>query len=388
MVLGILKDRKSGVHRVILTPSAVKEIVGNGHEVLLERGAGVGAGFSDEKYEQAGAKTVNTREEIFGQCDLVTKVKEILPEEFRLLRPGQIIFSCIHPAANFEEVEALLRSRCIAFTLEDTHRYGSVNSEAAGKVGAILGIESLFSTQGGKGKYVGGLCGSPGINALILGGGVAGEGALSVLYSLGASVTVMDVNLGRLYDLLTKYNSRIGTLPSEKERIRELLPKTDLVINSVKWQKEKKDFLIDRQMLSLMEEGSVIVDISGDDPGAIETSRCTTYLEPRYKVNGVVHLAVSNLPSAVSSSVSSALSSEVLPLILSLMNKGVREACIRDGYLRRALTVYEGYLTHEETSALQKRPWITPEKILGIEDMPLESAPRATKTRSDYFIKI
>ena len=166
-----------------------------------------------------------------------------------------------------------------------------------------------------------------------------------------------------------------------------MLPQTDLVLNCVKWPKERTDFLIDKEMLKLMEPGSVLVDISNDDPGAIESSHETHHDNPRYVVNGVVHYCVSNIPGAVANSTSVAYAAEMLPMIMSILNDGVEKCCVKDGYYRRALTAYKGYLTHEETSAIQNKPWIRPEDILGIADEKLDFAPPATVTRSNNFYK-
>ena len=223
---------------------------------------------------------------------------------------------------------------------------------------------------------------------IALGGGVVGQGALSVLYALGAKVTVMDINVGVLRMLSDRYNQKIDTMVCTKEAIAALLPQTDMVINCVKWPKERTDFLIDKEMLKTMEPGSVLVDISNDDPGAIESSHETHHDDPRYVVNGVVHYCVSNIPGAVAHSPSVALAAETLPMLLNVMNNGLEEACVRDGYIRRCLTAYKGYLTHEETSAIQTKPWIRPEDILGIADRNLDFAPPATTTRSNNFIKL
>ncbi len=166
-----------------------------------------------------------------------------------------------------------------------------------------------------------------------------------------------------------------------------MLPQTDMVLNCVKWPKQRKDFLITKEMLKLMEKGSVLVDISNDDPGAIESSHETHHDNPRYVVNGVVHYCVSNIPGAISYSTSQALASETLPMLLNILNNGVKEACVKDGFIRRSLTAYKGYLTHEETSAIQNKPWIKPEDILEISDRALDFAPPATSTRSNNFIK-
>lgn len=388
MVFGILKDIKEGENRVICTPVEVASIVAAGHTVLAQRDCGVGSGFSNEKYEAAGAEIVDTMEEMYARCDFLAKVKELFPCEYDLLREDQLVYCCIHPAGHPEEVDAILKSKCIALTAEDSHRYGSPNCEAAGKQGALFGLESMLTINGGKGKFVGGFAGAPGMNVLILGGGVVGQGALSVLYALGAKVTVMDINAGVLRMLSDRYNQKIDTMFCTKEAIAAILPQTDMVINCVKWPKERTDFLIDKEMLKTMEPGSVLVDISNDDPGAIESSHETHHDDPRYVVNGVVHYCVSNIPGAVAHSTSVALAAETLPLLLNIMNNGLTEACVRDGFIRRCLTAYKGYLTHEETSAIQNKPWIKPEDILGIADRKLDFAPPATTTRSNNFIEL
>jgi len=387
MVFGVLKDIKEGENRVICTPVEIASVKSAGHTVLVQKGAGVGAGFSDVAYAAAGARIVDSAKEMWETCDFLAKVKEIEPSEFGYLRRDQIIYCCIHPAGHPEEVQAILDSGCIAVTAEDSHRYGSPNCEAAGKQGALFGLESMLTINGGKGKYVGGFAGAPGMNVLILGGGTVGQGALSVLYALGANVTVMDINAGLLRTLGDKYGSRINTMFCTQETIASVLPQTDMVMNCVKWPKQRKDFLITKEMLKLMEPGSVLVDISNDDPGAIESSHETHHDDPRYVVNGVVHYCVSNIPGAVAHSTSVALAAETLPMLLNIMNNGLKEACVRDGFIRRSLTAYKGYLTHEETSGIQGRPWVRPEDILGIGDRKLDPAPPATTTRSENYYK-
>ncbi len=385
MVFGVLKDIKNGEYRVIVTPSEAASIAADGHEVLIQKGAGEKAGFEDEEYEKAGAVLVETAEELYARCDFLTKVKEFEPCEFDLLREGQIVFTCIHPAAHPEEVQALLDKKVIAFTAEDSHRYGSPNCEAAGKQGALMGLYAMLSINGGKGKFVNGLGGAPGMKVLILGGGVVGQAALSVLHALGAWVTVMDINIGTLRSLSRQYHEQVNTMISTRENIAALLPETDMVLNCVKWPKDRTDHLIDREMVRTMGKGSVIVDIS-NDVGVIETFHETTHEDPCYIEEGVVHYCVSNIPGAIANSTSVAYAASVLPHFRSILNLGVAEACARDGFLRRSLTAYKGYLTHEETSALQGRPWIRPEDILGIAGRNLDMAPPATVSRSENFI--
>lgn len=388
MNIGILKDITNGENRVIATPAEVATLTADGSSVKVQKGAGVRAGFEDQEYEAAGAVLTDTAEEIYGSCDLVAKVKEFEPSEYNLLREGQIVFTCIHPAAHPQEVQALLDKKVIAFTAEDSHRYGSPNCEAAGKQGALFGLKSMLTINGGKGKFVSGLGGAPGMKVLILGGGIVGQAALSVLHALGAWCTVMDINIGTLRSISRQYREQVNTMISTRENIRKLLPETDLVLNCVKWPKGCRDYLIDRPMLKLMEKGSVIVDISNDDQGAIESFHETTHENPRYIEEGIVHYCVGNIPGAIAHSTSIAYAASVLPHFRSLAKYGVAEACVRDGYLRRSLTAYKGYLTHEETSALQNRPWIRPEEILEIADRTLDPAPPATVTRSDNYIRL
>ncbi|MBE6604393.1 MAG: alanine dehydrogenase [Ruminococcaceae bacterium] len=387
MIYGILKDVKEGEYRVISTPAEVESIVAAGHEVWAQHNCGAAAGFPDEKYAAAGAKIVYSPEQIWAGCDMVAKVKELTREEYPLIRKDQIILGCMHPAGHPEEVDAILKSGCIAFTAEDAHRYGSPNCEAAGKQGALFGLESMLTIHGGKGKFVGGFAGAPRMNVLILGAGLVGRSALEVLFALGACCTVMDINVGLLRTLLSQYRGKINTALCNKERIAELLPQTDMVLNCVRWDKRRTDFLIDKEMLKLMDPGSVLVDISNDNPGAIESSHETHHDNPRYVVNGVVHYCVSNIPGAIAHSASVAYAAQMLPMIISILSHGVTECCARDGFYRRSLVAYKGYLTHEETSAVQSRPWIRPEDILGIATRPLDPAPPATATRSDYFYK-
>ena len=221
-----------------------------------------------------------------------------------------------------------------------------------------------------------------------MGAGTVGQGALWVLHQLGANVTVMDINVGILRQVGKEYGSKINTMFCNQQTIASVLPQMDLVINCVKWPKQRKDFLITKEMLKTMEPGSVLVDISNDDPGCIESSHETHHDNPRYVVNGVVHYCVSNIPGAVARSTSVSLAAETLPMLLSIMNNGLAEACVRDGFIRRSLTCYKGYLTHEETSGIQGRPWIKPEDILGIADRKLDPAPPATTTKSTNFIKL
>jgi len=384
MKFGILKDIKNGEYRVIATPTEVGILIADGNEVLICSGAGFKAGFDDADYAKAGAVVVDDNETIWRECDFVAKVKEIELSEYEMLREGQIIYTCIHPAAHKEEVDVLLDKKVIAFTAEDSHRFGSPNCEAAGKAGAFMGLWSMMSINGGSGKFASGLAGAPGVRAVVCGCGIVGRTAIEVLVNMGCQVTVADVNVGVLRDISSKYNGKISTMISNRINMQNILPSTDMVVNCVRWPKDATEYMIDRAMVASMKRGSVIVDIS-NDYGCIETFHETTHENPTYIEEGVVHYCVSNIPGAIAGSTSVSYAASVLPHFRNIINNGVAGACVKDGFLRRSLTVYRGYLTHEETSGIQNRPWIPPEKILGIEDQKLDPAPKTTLTRSDNF---
>lgn len=384
MKFGILKDIKNGEFRVIATPTEVGILVADGNEVFVCSGAGFKAGFEDDEYAKAGATIVADNETIWKECDFVAKVKEIEASEYDYLKEGQIIYTCIHPAAHKEEVDVLLEKKVIAFTAEDSHRFGSPNCEAAGKAGAFMGLWSMMSTNGGSGKFASGLAGAPGVRAVVCGCGIVGKAAIEVLVNIGCQVTVADVNIGVLRDISSKYNGKISTIISNHVNLQDILPSTDLVINCVRWPKNATEYMIDRAMVASMKRGSVIVDIS-NDYGCIETFHETTHEDPIYTEEGVVHYCVSNIPGAIAGSTSVSYAASVLPHFRNIIENGVAGACVRDGFLRRSLTAYRGYLTHEETSGIQNRPWVPAEKILGIEDQKLDPAPKPTLTRSDNF---
>ncbi len=384
MKFGVLKDIKIGESRVIATPAEISEILRDGHEVYVASGAGYKAGFDDAEYAAAGAIIKETNEEIYATCDFVAKVKEIEPSEYDYLREGQIIYTCIHPAAHRGEVDALLEKKVIAITAEDSHRYGSPNCEAAGKVGAFMGLWSMMTMNGGSGKFANGLAGTPGVKAIVCGCGTVGRAAIEVLSNMGVQVTVADINMGSLKEVSALYNGKIDTMISNKFNLSAALPNTDLFINSVRWPKNATEPMVTREMVASMKRGSVIVDIS-NDYGCIETFHETTLEDPTYVEEGVVHYCVSNMPSAIAGATSVSYAAGVLPHLRNILNKGLETACAQDGYLRRSLTCYKGYLTHEETSGIQGRPWVQPEVILGITDRQLVPAPKTTVTVSDNF---
>lgn len=386
MKFGVLKDIKIGECRVVSTPCEVKMLVDDGAEVFVEHNAGQLAGFDDTEYVAAGGKILATKEEIYSTCDMVAKIKEIEPSEYNLLREGQIIFSCIHPAAHPEEVQALIDKKVTSFTAEDTYRYGSPNCEAAGKAGAFMGLYAMMSINGGCGKFVSGLAGAPNIKAMVLGYGLVGSAAVNFLHQLGAWVTVGDVNYNQLLNIENKYYGNVNTFFSNKCAIEKLLPDIDLVVNCVRWPKDNKEFLIDRKMVRSMHKGSVIVDIS-NDYGVIETFHETDHNNPMYIEEGVVHYCVPNIPALIAGSTSVANSACLVNHFKNILKNGVVKACENDEYLRRGLVSYNGYLTHEETSKIQNRPWVKPEVVLNIHNKSLKFAPKCTNSYSNNYYK-
>lgn len=381
MFIGILKEVKIGEYRVILTPAETKELVLMGHKVMVERDAGLLAGFDDDYYTKAGAEIVIDKKIIFEKSDMVLKVKEFVSEEYSYFRENQILFSCLHPAANRHEVDALLESKAIGITAEDSHRNGSPNAEAAGKLGALLGAYHMLRLSGGRGQTIFGIGGAPAAKVLVLGAGIVGKGAADVLSSMGAFVYVADINIGTLRDIQYSLSKNVTTLISSRGNIEELLPEVDLVLNCVKWPKHRKDHLINIEDLKLMKKGSVIVDISADLDGAVESYRPTSHMEPTYIVNNVVHYGVDNIPGIAPYTVSKAYAASLFPHISSIANLGLKEAMRKDGYLRRSLTVYKGILTHEETSVIQNRSFTPPRVVLGYNDTDkLDESPKATTT--------
>ena len=286
----------------------------------------------------------------------MAKVKEIEPSEYDLIREGQVIFCCIHPAAHPEEVDVLLDRKVIAITAEDSHRHGSPNCEAGP---------------------------SDPVRAVVCGAGTVGRAAVDTLYRLGAQVTVTDVYQPALEAVKNKYPD-IRTMEAGRIALGTLMPETDLLLNCVRWPKDAAEYMITREMVASMRRGSVICDIS-NDYGCIETFHETTHDDPIYEEEGVIHYCVNNIPGAIAGSTSVAYSQALLPHFRSIIRDGLAEACVKDGYLRRSLTCYKGYLTHEETSGIQGRPWVRPEIILGIAERELDPAPPATLTKSDTY---
>ena len=352
MIIGIPKEIKPQENRVSCTPNGVKALVSQGHKVLVEKNAGIGSGFIDEVYKKAGASMVDTAEEVFSDSDLIVKVKEPLKAEFDLLKPGQILFTYLHLAAAPELTKILVEKEVFAIAYEtivsDTGQLPLLQpmSEIAGKMSIQQGCRALEKINGGKGILLGGVPGVRRAKVDILGAGVVGLNATKIAVGMGADVSVYDINLDRLRYFDDIFGSSIKTIYSSKESISDALPNCDLLIGGVLIPGARAPHLVSKEMISLMQPGSVIVDVSVDQGGCIETCKPTTHSEPTYIVSDVVHSCIANIPGAVAYTSTLALTNATFPYLLTLVNKG------KDGFLkstegtRLGINVSEGKIRH------------------------------------------
>ena len=370
MIIGVPREIKKNEYRVSITPPAVDALVSKGHQIIIETQAGVGSGISNEDYTSAGAILAPDAKTVYQKGEMILKVKELFPEEFDFLKEGQIIFTYIHSANNPEETQVLLDKKVIAIAYEDIEtddgRFPLLTpmSEIAGEVGLIMGVYHMFTTTGGSGILVGGAVGSEPANVAIFGAGNVGLGAARYAIGLGAYVTLLDIDLERLRDIRQKMLPQIKTVYLNEYNVRQMLPKIDLLINAVKWPPQSDQHIVTREMLGFMKKKALIVDISCDPAGAIETCVPTSHDQPTYVVNGIQHYCVDNLPSAVARTASDALSNTSLPYVLKLADKGWLLAIKEDIALRRGLGFASGYLTFKPTAIAQNRPYTSVEEII------------------------
>lgn len=371
MLIGVPKEIKNHEYRVGLIPSSVRELTANGHKVVVQRGAGVVIGIDDKAYEQVGATIVDTAVEIFKTADMIVKVKEPQPQECKMLRENQILFTYLHLAPDPEQARLLQESGCIAIAYETvTNKAGGLPllapmSEVAGRMSIQAGATSLEITHGGSGILLGGVPGVAPAKVVILGGGVAGTNAVRVAMGMGARVVVIDKSLERLNLLDLQFGSRIMTVYSTTDAIERHITTADLVIGAVLVPGASAPRLIRRDMLSTMRPGSVIVDVSIDQGGCFETSRPTTHQNPTYVEDGVVHYCVTNMPGAVPRTSTFALNNATLPFVLSLANNGYQEAMRRDPHLLNGLNVFKGRLTHKAVANALQQKYTPAEEVLG-----------------------
>ena len=370
MLVGVPKEIKNNEYRVGLVPSSVRELIENGHQVIIEHNAGLGIGIDDAAYEMTGATIVENAAQVFQQADMIVKVKEPQPAECRMLREGQVLFTYLHLAPDPEQAHLLQAAGCIAIAYETvTNKHGGLPllapmSEVAGRMAIQAGATSLEITNQGSGILLGGVPGVAPAKVVVLGGGVVGTNSVRVAMGMGARVVVIDKSLERLYQLDLQFGSKIVTIYSTTDAIERHVLTADLVIGAVLVPGGAAPRLVTRAMLKNMRPGSVMVDVSIDQGGCFETSRPTTHQNPTYIVDGVVHYCVSNMPGAVPRTSTFALNNATLPFVLALANKGYKEALLQDPHLRNGLNVYHGKFTHQAVATALKQEYFPAEGLL------------------------
>jgi alanine dehydrogenase len=370
MLVGVPKEIKDSEFRVGLVPSTVRELTANGHHVLVERNAGLGAGLTDADYQAAGAKIAADADQVFGAAELIVKVKEPLAVERKKLKPGQILFTYLHLAADPAQAADLMASGAIAIAYETvTSPEGTLPlltpmSEVAGRMAPHEGARCLEKENGGRGVLLGGVPGVPPADVVVIGGGVAGSHAALISVGMGATVTVVDRNPEVLRRIARELGARVRTVFSTRDAIETLCRRADLVIGSVLIPGAAAPKLITAETVKAMKPGAVIVDIAIDQGGCAETSRPTSHSAPTYLVDEVVHYCVTNMPGAVSRTSTFALSNVTLPFVLALADKGYRRALGQDEHLRRGLNVHEGKITHRAVAGALKLEFTPPEAAL------------------------
>ncbi len=362
MRVGAPKEIKNNEYRVGLTPSSIAELAQAGHEILVERGAGEGAGLADDEYVAAGAEIAESAEDVFGRAELIVKVKEPQPQETRLMRPGQVLFTYLHLAADAALTRALMESRahCIAYETVTSPNGGlpllAPMSEIAGRLAPQMGARFLERQEGGRGVLLAGAPGVPPADVLILGAGSVGAQAATIALGMGANVLVADRNTDALRRLSATLGPSVRTLYSTRTSIAESIRRADVVICAALTPGARAPILVTRDMLKTMKRGSVIVDVAIDQGGCCETSRPTSHSEPVYVVDGVLHYCVTNMPGVVPRTSTFALNNATLPFVLALANKGWRNALQDDPHLRAGLEITDGAIVSAPVAAAHGLP--------------------------------
>ena len=348
MKVGIPKEIKNNENRVGMTPAGVAELIRHGHEVFVQHTAGEGSGFADSEYVAVGAQILPAIEDVYRETDMIVKVKEPIEPEYRLIKESQLLFTYFHFASERELTEAMLQSRAVCLAYETVQLpNGSLPllqpmSEVAGRMATLNGAYYLQKTKGGKGKLISGVPGVPPARVLVLGGGIVGEAAALMAAGLGADVTITDISLPRLRQLDIETPANVHTLYSSEHNIVKQLKNVDIVIGSVLVPGDKTPHLITKEMLALMEPGTVLVDVAIDQGGCFETSRPTTHSDPVFVEDGIIHYCVANIPGAVPNTSTLALTNATLRYALALADKGWQQACKDDPALAKGLNIVEG----------------------------------------------
>ncbi len=351
MKIGIPKEIKNNENRVGMTPSGVAELVKHGHQVVVQHTAGEGSGFADEDYVAAGAEILPAIEDVYSAADMIVKVKEPIEPEYPLIREGQVVFTYFHFASDRELTLAMIKSKAICIAYETVQTADGrlplliPMSEVAGRMATINGAYYLQKTKGGKGKLLCGVPGVPPAKVVVLGGGIVGQAAARVAAGMGADVRIMDISLPLLRQLSIEMPTNVTTVYSSRHNIKKEIRDADIIVGSVLIPGDKAPHLITRDMLKLMEPGTVLVDVAIDQGGCFETSHPTTHSEPTYEVDGIIHYAVANIPGAVPNTSTIALTNATLKYAIALADKGWKKACEDDPALAKGVNMVEGKIT-------------------------------------------
>lgn len=352
MIVGIPTEIKNNENRVAITPAGVHELVRNGHQVLVQKGAGLGSSFDDSEYAAEGAEMVANADEVWSRSDLLLKVKEPIAAEYSKMRKGQVLFTYLHLAASQECTDAILKSETTAIAYETVQLDNRAlpllqpMSEVAGRLSAQIGAYQLMKNAGGRGVLMGGVPGAPKAKVVVIGGGVAGEHAATMALGMQADVTVIDISLPKLRELDARFNGAVKTRVSTAYEIAAELKDADLVIGSVLIPGAKAPKLVTDQMVKTMKPGSVLVDIAIDQGGCFENSKPTTHDNPTFQVHNSTYYCVANMPGAVPATSTRALTNATLPYVMAIANKGWRKALTDDAALAKGLNAHGGTLTN------------------------------------------
>ena len=363
MRVGVPKEIKNHEYRVGLTPASVSELVGAGHEVIVETKAGMGIDFTDQAYVDAGARIAPDASSTFAQADMIVKVKEPQAQEIALLEPRHLLFTYLHLAPDPDQAHGLMKSgaTCIAYETV-TARDGSLPllkpmSEVAGRMSVQVGAHYLEKEQGGRGVLLGGVPGVAPAKVAILGGGVSGVNAAQMAVGMRADVTIYDISMNRLAELDMFFSSQIKTAYASKAAIAHAVQNASLVIGAVLVPGAAAPKLVTRDMLKTMKRGSVLVDIAIDQGGCFETSRPTTHENPVFEIDGVIHYCVANMPGAVARTSAFALNNATLPFVLKLAGQGAEAAMAADPHLKNGLNVMGGQIRHQAVAEALNLPY-------------------------------
>ncbi|RTR03389.1 alanine dehydrogenase [Halomonas nitroreducens] len=371
MKIAVPKEIKNHEYRVALTPSGARELVGRGHVVTVQAGAGEGAGFRDGDYEAAGARLEADVAKVWSEAELILKVKEPQPEEVARLSRGQTLFTYLHLAAEEPLTRGLMESgaTCIAYETITAPQGGlpllAPMSTVAGRMAVQAGAHSLEKAQGGAGVLLPGVPGVAPARVTVIGGGVVGENAARMALGLGAEVTVLDKSIPRLEALDDRYQGRMKTVFSTADALEEAVRESDLIIGAVLVPGAAAPKLITRAMLADMKPGSVLVDVAIDQGGCFETSKPTTHAEPTYVVDGVVHYCVANMPGAVARTSTQALTNATMPFVTALADKGWKQALADDSHFAAGLNVHEGQVTYQAVADAFDLEYVEAAKLIG-----------------------